>query len=118
MSNTITDETVISGDADSATTLKKVSFPVTGMTCTACQSFIQRTLAGEAGVQDATVNLMLHNATVAFDPRVISPSVLVEKIRSTGYGAELPVVNESFLAAQEKNDEDQLREYRQLRWTA
>src|ERR1700749_5194243 len=84
---------------------ERVTIPVTGMTCAACQSFIQKTLAGEAGVQDATVNLMLHNATVTFDPRVISPSGLVEKIRSTGYGAELPVANESVLAAQEKNDE-------------
>jgi Cu+-exporting ATPase len=118
MSNTLEDKIVSGTDAASTVTIERVNIPVTGMTCAACQSFIQRTLAGEAGVQDATVNLMLHNATVVFDPRVISPSGLVEKIRSTGYGAELPVANESVLAAQEKNDEDQLREYRQLRWKA
>src|SRR5580700_5141076 len=118
MSNTLEDKIVSGTDAASTVTIERVNIPVTGMTCAACQSFIQRTLAGESGVQDATVNLMLHNATVVFDPRVISPSGLVEKIRSTGYGAELPVANESVLAAQEKNDEDQLREYRQLRWKA
>src|SRR5580658_9334254 len=118
MSNTLEDKIVSGTDAASTVTIERVNIPVTGMTCAACQSFVQRTLAGEAGVQDATVNLMLHNATVTFDPRVISPSGLVEKIRSTGYGAELPVANESVLAAQEKNDEDQLREYQQLRWKA
>ena len=118
MANTVEDEIVSGRDAASTVTLERVNIPVTGMTCAACQSFVQRTLAGEAGVQDATVNLMLHNATVTFDPHVISPSGLVEKIRSTGYGAELPVANESVLAAQEKNDEEQLREYRQLRWKA
>jgi Cu+-exporting ATPase len=118
MLNTLEDEIVSGRDANSTVTLRRADIPVTGMTCAACQSFILRTFTGEAGVQDATVNLMLHNATVTFDPRVISPSGLVEKIRSTGYGAELPVANESVLAAQEKNDEDQLREYQQLRWKA
>src|ERR1700733_5698895 len=118
MEKTLESETVSGRDAPSTDTLERVNIPVTGMTCAACQSFVQRTLAGEAGVQDATVNLMLHNATVTFDPRVITPSGLVEKIRSTGYGAELPVANESVLAAQEKNDEDQLRECQQLLWKA
>src|SRR5580692_5461698 len=118
MEKTLESETVSGRDAPSTDTLERVNIPVTGMTCAACQSFIQRTLAGEPGVQDATVNLMLHNATIAFDPDVISPSGLVEKIRSTGYGAELPVANESVLVTQEKNDEDQLREYQQLRWKA
>jgi P-type Cu+ transporter len=115
MSNTITVEAAIGRDVDSTGTLEKVSFPVTGMTCAACQSFVQRTLAGEAGVQDATVNLMLHNATVTFDPRVTSLAGLVDTVRGTGYGAEMPVANESVLEAQERNDEEQLREYHQLR---
>src|SRR6201993_115485 len=72
MSSSITTEPVVGKNADHPADLEKVSFPVTGMTCAACQSFIQRTLKAEAGVQDATVNLMLHNATVTFDPRVTS----------------------------------------------
>jgi Cu+-exporting ATPase len=99
-------------------TLERVDIPVSGMTCAACQSFVQRTLEGEAGVQDASVNLMLHRAAVTFDPRVVSASKLIERIRSTGYGAELPVLDESVLDAQEKHDEEQLTEYRQLRWKA
>jgi P-type Cu+ transporter len=97
---------------------EQIQIPVTGMTCAACQSFVQRTLTSEAGVHDATVNLMLHNATVTFDPHVITPFGLVEKIRNTGYGAELPVTDESVLEAQERNDEAQLREYLQLRLKA
>src|ERR1700760_3893866 len=103
-------------ESPSTAAVERIEIPVTGMTCAACQSFVQRTLAGEAGVQDATVNLMLHNATVTFDPRVTSLAGLVNTVRGTGYGAELPVANESVLAAQERNDEEQLHEYRQLRW--
>jgi P-type Cu+ transporter len=97
---------------------ERVTIPVTGMTCAACQSFIQRTLAAQAGVQDAGVNLMLNNATVTFDPGVTSISSLVETIRSTGYGAEVPALHSSAFVEQEENDADQLREYRQLRLKA
>jgi len=97
---------------------ERVTIPVTGMTCAACQSFIQRTLSTQAGVQDASVNLMLNNATVTFDPGVTSTSTLVDTIRSTGYGAEIPALNPSVLAEQEGHDAEQLREYKQLRLKA
>jgi P-type Cu+ transporter len=97
---------------------KQVTIPVTGMTCAACQSFVQRELANQAGVKDATVSLMLHNATVTFDPGATSISSLVEAIRGTGYGADLPVEHQSVLDEQEEHDETQLREYRQLRQKA
>jgi Cu+-exporting ATPase len=103
----------VAGVADA--NLEKVNIPVTGMTCAACQSFVQRTLAGEAGVQDATVSLMLHNAAVSFDPRVTSAAALVEKIRGTGYGAEMPAAVDSVLEEQQRSDEEQLREYHELR---
>jgi Cu+-exporting ATPase len=97
---------------------ERVTIPVTGMTCAACQSFIQRTLSAQAGVQDASVNLMMNNATVTFDPGATSTSTLVDTIRGTGYGAEVPALNPSVLAEQEENDAEQSREYKQLRLRA
>ncbi len=84
------DETSTDTSATQSASPERVTIPVTGMTCAACQSFIQRTLAAQAGVQDANVNLMMKNATVTFDPGVTSTSTLVDTIRGTGYGAELP----------------------------
>ena len=97
---------------------ERVTIPVTGMTCAACQSFIQKTIGDHAGVRDASVNLMLNNATVTFDPGVTSISALVDTIRSTGYGAETPVLNPSVLAAQQQHDLEQMSEYRQSRLKA
>jgi P-type Cu+ transporter len=108
------DETVV----ESAASLERVTIPVTGMTCAACKSFVQKTLSGESGVHDASVNLMLHNATITFDPKTTTTAALVESIRHTGYGAEMPVLDESVLEAQEKHDEEQLLEYKQLRLKA
>ncbi len=99
-------------------TPEHTTIPVTGMTCAACQSFVQRTLAAQAGVQDANVNLMLNNATVTFDPGVTSASALVDAIRSTGYGAEIPARELSAVEQQEDDDTERLQEYRQLRLKA
>src|SRR5918911_3686364 len=51
---------------------------------------VQRVLQRTPGVEDATVNLLLNNAVVTYDPSTTTPEQLVEAIRGTGYGAELP----------------------------
>jgi P-type Cu+ transporter len=118
MSAKLFEQAGLSDADDHRPVLERVTIPISGMTCAACQSFIQRTLAGEAGVKDASVNLMLNNATVTFDASRTSTAGLVEAIRGTGYGAELPAVDLSILEEQEKHDEEQLLEYRQLRLKA
>ena len=97
---------------------ERVTFAVSGMTCAACQSFLQRTLIAQAGVEDATVNLMLNNATVSYDPTQVKPEQLVEAIQGAGYEAELPDNTASILEEQEQHDRAQLEEYRELRLKA
>ena len=72
------------------TATERTTIPVTGMTCAACSARIQRTLERAPGVASANVNLMTNSATVEFDPAVATLDGLVETIRETGYGAELP----------------------------
>ena len=100
------------------TETEKITIPVTGMTCASCQSFVQRTLEQQPGVDAAAVNLMLNNATIVYEPGVTSPGSLVEAIRSTGYGAELPKAGHSVIEEQEERDREAEREYRSLRWKA
>ena len=47
----------------------KVTFPVTGMTCAACQSFLRSHSQSSPGVEAASVNLMMNSATVEFHPK-------------------------------------------------
>src|SRR5438105_2009077 len=87
-----------------------INIPVTGMTCAACQARVQRALARTPGVEEATVNLLLHNATVAFDPAATSPEQLVEAIRETGYDASVPSgPNESAWSAAFADEEQRER---------
>src|SRR5512143_1894206 len=95
-----------------------VTIPVGGMTCAACQSRVQRALGKVEGVKDATVNLMLNNATVVFDPTVVSPQALVDKIRDTGYEAEIPKGEKTSLEAQDENERRQEAEFKELRLKA
>src|SRR5918912_1955930 len=96
----------------------KITIPVSGMTCAACQSRVQRALTRQPGVSDATVNLMLNSATVEYDPSVATPDTLVEAIRSTGYGAELPSAERTAFEEQEARDRAQAEELRELRLKA
>lgn len=97
---------------------ERVVIPVTGMTCAACQARVQRTLGRTPGVADASVNLMMNSATVEYDPAVTDAAALVQVIRDTGYGAELPSEDVSALEEQAKRDSAGEREFLQLRFKA
>src|SRR5687768_18118640 len=82
----------------------RVTIPVGGMTCAACQASVQRALSKELGVLDAAVNLMTESAAVTFDPAVTTPAVLVGAIQRTGYEAELPSQDRDAPAQQDARD--------------
>ncbi|HXE61395.1 MAG TPA: heavy metal translocating P-type ATPase [Gemmatimonadaceae bacterium] len=67
-----------------------ITIPVSGMTCAACSGRVQRALASRPGVEHAAVNLLTGSATVTYDPENSSADDLVDAVRATGYGAELP----------------------------
>ena len=91
-----------------------ISFPVTGMTCAACQARVQRALAAEPGVIDASVNLLTNSAAVRYDAAAVSPERLIKAVRATGYDAELPAVEPSALGATSQQEEAEVSEARSL----
>jgi Cu+-exporting ATPase len=97
---------------------RRVTIPVGGMTCAACQAAVQRALSKQQGVRDASVNLMLKSAAVVFDPAVTTPERLVQTIRRVGYAAHLPLADRSDVAEQEARDREAEREFRSLRTKA
>lgn len=89
--------------------------PVTGMTCAACQARVQKTLAKQPGVNDASVNLMMATATVTYDPAAVTPEALVAVIEDAGYGAELPQDDRSAFEEQEARDRETAAEFETLK---
>ena len=110
--------TAAPGAAPRPSVSSHVTIPVGGMTCAACQSRVQRALNKMDGVRDASVNLMLNNATVTFDPTAVSPQALVDLIRDTGYDAEIPRGEKTSLEAQSENELVQAAEFVHLRTKA
>jgi|CXWL01.1.fsa_nt_gi Cu+-exporting ATPase len=92
-----------------------VTLTVDGMTCAACQSRVQRALEREPGVSSASVNLMMANAAVHFDPGQVTPERLVALVQATGYDASLPLPDQGAIAATTDRDETLQTEYHTLR---
>src|SRR5687768_6192468 len=110
-----TSESVVTTRGETRPSAAKVTIPVSGMTCAACSARVQRALERSTGVTEASVNLMLKNAQVGYDPGQTTPQSLVEVIRGTGYGAELARPDQSVIEEQEAQERAQEDEYRELR---
>ena len=94
---------------------RRITIPVGGMTCAACQASVQRALEHEPGVLDASVNLMMRSAAVTYDPTALAPERLVDVIRRTGYDAELPADDRTAFDEEAARDGAQDHEFRSLR---
>jgi Cu+-exporting ATPase len=97
------------------------TIPVSGMTCAGCSARVQHTLEKLPGVSAANVNLMTGSATVDYDPLSTTPDRLVEAIRETGYGAELPTQTDTaveFLEAQDAARAEEITDLRRKFWVS
>lgn len=71
-----------------AVALENVTLSITGMTCAACATRIEKNIAKVPGVQKANVNLATEKASVTYDPTKASVEDLITKIKKTGYGVQ------------------------------
>jgi Cu+-exporting ATPase len=77
---------------NSDSTFEKVTFKVSGMTCAACSSRIEKRLNRVDGVKKAAVNLAVEKAAVEYDDTRVSPEQLIDIIRDAGYDVVLDKV--------------------------
>ncbi|WP_409294885.1 heavy metal translocating P-type ATPase [Peribacillus sp. SCS-26] len=73
--------------------LEKKQFSISGMTCAACASRIEKGLRKMEGVSSASVNLALESATVEYNPSATGTGDIIKKVEKLGYGA-VPEENE------------------------
>ncbi|MCC6521881.1 MAG: copper-translocating P-type ATPase [Polyangiaceae bacterium] len=66
---------------------ESVRLHLTGMTCAACATRIEKVLRRQPGVAAASVNLASEQAAVAYTPGVSSLAALVAAVEAAGYGA-------------------------------
>ena len=73
---------------------EQTELDITGMTCAACSSRIEKVLNKTSGVEHATVNLTTENAMIEYNPNMIDEKSLIDKIGNLGYGANKKRSNE------------------------
>ncbi len=69
--------------------MKKDLFDITGMSCSACSSRIQKAVSALSGVVDANVNLLKNNMTVTYDESSLSSADIIATVTRAGYGTTL-----------------------------
>lgn len=72
---------------------KQVSLQISGMTCAACATRIEKGLNKVDGVESANVNLALEKATVHFDSDNADVEAFEKKISDLGYGTVKSVMD-------------------------
>ncbi len=63
----------------------KDNFPVLGMSCAACASRVEKTISGQPGVVEASVNYASATVNVEYCPEECSPESLRKAVQDAGY---------------------------------
>ncbi|MDO5293620.1 MAG: heavy metal translocating P-type ATPase [bacterium] len=67
----------------------KQKFDVTGMTCSACSSRVEKTVAKLNGTNQVQVNLLTNSMQVEYDDQIINEDDIIHAVVGAGYGASI-----------------------------
>lgn len=69
--------------------MKREKYAVTGMTCSACSSHVEKSVRKLPGMEEVTVNLLTNSMQVAYDEACCTESQVIDAVEKAGYGASL-----------------------------
>lgn len=72
----------------------KRKFNITGMTCLACSSHVEKAVAKLKGVQNVSVSLLTNSMTVEYDEKATNEKAICAAVKKSGYGASAVGQNE------------------------
>ena len=72
----------------------KGKFDVTGMTCSACSSRVEKCVSKLEGVDEVSVNLLTNSMQVKYDEKIIKEQGIIDAVVHAGYGAS-PAENDN-----------------------
>ena len=64
---------------------QKAAFDVSGMTCSACATRIEKGVSRMPGVLDANVNFALEHIIVTYNEKDVQPQAMMDKVKKLGY---------------------------------
>lgn len=90
---------------------EKVDFDVSGMTCAACASRIEKRVSKMDGISSANVNFALEKITVSYDANQVTPSDMMETVKKLGYDLIPKQDSENKLDHKEQEIRSQTRKF-------
>lgn len=93
--------------------MKKQLLDITGMSCSACSSRIEKVVNRMQGVEQMSVNLLKNNAHVTFDESVVDEKAIIARIEKLGFGAKVHAANVAALVPQQDTAAQEMEEMRQ-----
>ena len=69
--------------------MKKEKYAVTGMTCSACSSHVEKSVGKLPGMNEVMVNLLTNSMQVVYDEKLCDENKVIEAVEKAGYGASL-----------------------------
>jgi len=88
--------------------MNNITFEISGMSCAACASRVEKVLSKIEGVTNASVNIATDKATISYDPRITTSQELRTVIEHTGYKVVQPKKTVTI-------DEDKLRKEKEIK---
>ena len=65
--------------------MKKIILSIDGMTCSACSNGLEKYLNKQNGVFDASVNLVMANATINYDESILNQEKIEKYVKQAGF---------------------------------
>lgn len=65
----------------------KEKYDITGMTCSACSSFVEKAVSKLDGVEHVEVSLLSNSMNVEYDDTLVSSQEIIHAVEKGGYGA-------------------------------
>ena len=93
--------------------MKKQLLDITGMSCSACSSRIEKVVNRMQGVEQMSVNLLKNNAHVTFDESVVDEKTIIARIEKLGFGARVHSTNVAAPVPQQDMAGQEMEEMRQ-----
>lgn len=86
-------------------------FDITGMTCSACSTAVEKSVRKLEGIEKVSVNLLTNSMTVAYIEDSLNPDSIIKAVKSAGYGAQEHTKAGTLKAAEKVNPvEEELKE--------
>ena len=69
--------------------MKHETYQVTGMSCSACSSRVEKAVSKLEGIEKASVNLLTNSMQVDYDETILTSQAIIDAVVKAGYGASL-----------------------------